>query len=210
MPPFWSDEPVNWLEKTTEKILYRNEWITGQSGVAEGRLIGGNVNAMYGFIGSPYFPAIEHGDILLIEDCMKNASVVEKNFAMLKLYGVFEKVVGFKPRITKWDIYYKVYVINNSFYFIKIGGQFHNRHAYDKQLPEIFELLFWFWFKKMEQKQADLEMAYDEQVSCGQVSDLLQKKHNFSINNTDIKEIIINQNGLYIRVFMTTELFHLF
>jgi muramoyltetrapeptide carboxypeptidase len=94
MPPFWSDEPVNWLEKTTEKILYRNEWITGQSGVAEGRLIGGNVNAMYGFIGSPYFPAIEHGDILLIEDCMKNASVVEKNFAMLKLYGVFEKVAG--------------------------------------------------------------------------------------------------------------------
>ena len=100
-----------------------------------------------------------------------------------------------KPRITKWDIYYKVYVTNNSFYFIKIGGQFHNRHAYDKQLPEIFELLFWFWFKKMEQKQADLEMAYDEQVSCGQISDLLKKKHNFSINNTDIKEIIINQNG---------------
>ncbi len=94
MPPFWSDEPVNWLEKTTEKILYRNEWVTGQSGVAEGRLIGGNVNAMYGFIGSPYFPTINHGDILLIEDCMKNASVVEKNFAMLKLHGVFEKVAG--------------------------------------------------------------------------------------------------------------------
>ena len=94
MPPFWSDEPVNWLEKTTEKILYRNEWVTGQSGVAEGRLIGGNVNAMYGFIGSPYFPTIDHGDILLIEDCMKNASVVEKNFAMLKLHGVFEKVGG--------------------------------------------------------------------------------------------------------------------
>lgn len=94
MPPFWSDEPVNWLEKTTEKILYRNEWITGQSGAAEGRLIGGNVNAMYGFIGSPYFPTIEQGDILLIEDCMKNASIVEKNFAMLKLHGVFEKVAG--------------------------------------------------------------------------------------------------------------------
>ncbi|QUG40407.1 LD-carboxypeptidase [Psychrobacillus sp. INOP01] len=94
MPSFWSDEPVNWLEKTTDKNLYRNEWITGHSGVAEGRLIGGNVNAMYGFIGSPYFPTIEHGDILLIEDCMKNASVVEKNFAMLKLHGVFEKVAG--------------------------------------------------------------------------------------------------------------------
>lgn len=93
-PPFWSDDPVNWLEKTTEKKLYRNEWITGHSGVVEGRLMGGNVNAMYGFIGSPYFPAIEQGDILLIEDCMKTASVVEKNFAMLKVHGIFDKVAG--------------------------------------------------------------------------------------------------------------------
>ena len=39
--------------------------------VAEGRLIGGNVNAMYGFIGTPYFPEIVEGDILLVEDCLK-------------------------------------------------------------------------------------------------------------------------------------------
>lgn len=94
MSPFWSDEPVNWLEKTTEKKLYKNEWITGHSGVAEGRLIGGNVNAMYGFIGSPYFPEIKRGDILLLEDCMKTASIVEKNFAMLKAHGIFDKVAG--------------------------------------------------------------------------------------------------------------------
>lgn len=94
IPPFWSDEPVNWQEKTTEKKLYKNKWITGKSGVAKGRLVGGNVNAMCGFIGSPYFPTIEHGDILLIEDCMKNASVVEKNFAMLKVHGIFDKVIG--------------------------------------------------------------------------------------------------------------------
>ncbi|WP_242057379.1 S66 family peptidase [Pseudalkalibacillus hwajinpoensis] len=94
MPLFWSDEPVNWLEKTKEKTLYQNEWVTGIEGVAEGRLIGGNVNAMYGFIGTPYFPIINDGDILLIEDCAKNASVVEKNFAMLKMHGVFEKISG--------------------------------------------------------------------------------------------------------------------
>jgi muramoyltetrapeptide carboxypeptidase len=94
IPPFWSDEPVNWLEKTTEKKLYKNEWVTGHSGVAEGRLIGGNVNSMYGFIGSSYFPTIEQGDILLIEDCAKNASIVEKNLAMLKVHGVFDKVAG--------------------------------------------------------------------------------------------------------------------
>lgn len=92
--PYWSDEPVNWLEKTTEKALYPNEWITVQPGIAEGRLIGGNNNTMYGFIGTPYFPDIKEGDILLIEDCMKNASIVEKNLAMLKLHGVFDKVSG--------------------------------------------------------------------------------------------------------------------
>lgn len=94
MPKFWSDEPVNWLKKTVDKTLYQNEWITVQGGSAEGRLIGGNVNAMYGFIGTSYFPEIESGDILLIEDSMKNASIVEKNFAMLKLHGFFDKIAG--------------------------------------------------------------------------------------------------------------------
>lgn len=94
MPSFWSDELVNWLEKTTEKTLYSNEWITVIPGNVEGRLIGGNVNAMYGFIGTSFFPEIEHGDILLIEDCMKDASIVEKNIAMLKLHGVFDRVGG--------------------------------------------------------------------------------------------------------------------
>lgn len=93
-PSSWSDEPVNWQEKTTEKKLYENKWLTAQTGVAEGKLIGGNVNAMYGFIGSPYFPKVEQGDILLIEDSMKDASIVEKNFAMLKVHGIFDKVAG--------------------------------------------------------------------------------------------------------------------
>jgi len=93
-PPYWSDEPVNWLEKTVEKKLIKNEWITVREGVVEGRLIGGNVNAMYGFIGTPYFPVIAEGDILLIEDCMKNAAIVEKNFAMLKLHGILDKISG--------------------------------------------------------------------------------------------------------------------
>src|SRR5690625_6522618 len=49
---------------------------------------------MYGFIGSSYFPEIKQGDILMIEDCLKDASIVEKNFAMLKLQGIFGKVSG--------------------------------------------------------------------------------------------------------------------
>lgn len=94
MSPVWSDEPVNWLEKETEKTLYPNEWVSVNDGVAEGRLIGGNNNAMYGFIGTEYFPEVKKGDILLIEDCMKNAAIVEKNVAMLKLHGIFDKAAA--------------------------------------------------------------------------------------------------------------------
>ncbi|MBM7578599.1 S66 family peptidase [Jeotgalibacillus terrae] len=94
IPAYWSDEHVNWLEKTTEKKLIENQLVTGHEGIAEGCLIGGNLNAMYGFIGTPYFPEVKEGDILLIEDSTKTASIVEKNFAMLKLHGVFDQVGG--------------------------------------------------------------------------------------------------------------------
>jgi muramoyltetrapeptide carboxypeptidase len=94
MPSYWSDEAVNWETKTTEKTLYKNEWVCVLGGRVEGRLIGGNLNAMYGILGSPYMPEIQKGDILLIEDSSKNTSIIEKNFAMLKVNGIFDKVGG--------------------------------------------------------------------------------------------------------------------
>ncbi|MEI4770398.1 S66 peptidase family protein [Psychrobacillus sp. FJAT-51614] len=93
-PPYWTDEPLNWEEKTDEKEKRSNEWVCLNGGSSQGRLIGGNLNAMYGFWGSPYMPKIKEGDILLIEDTMKTASVVEKNFNLLKLNGVFDRVGG--------------------------------------------------------------------------------------------------------------------
>lgn len=94
MPHVWSDEMINWLNYEKPKTLYSNKWIGVHKGVVEGRLIGGNNNTMYGFIGTPYFPVINTGDILLIEDSLKSAATVEKNFAMLKLHGIFDKVDG--------------------------------------------------------------------------------------------------------------------
>ncbi|MGI2326801.1 S66 family peptidase [Planococcus sp. YIM B11945] len=93
-PPFWSDEPLNWETKTEEKENRPNEWLCINEGVAEGRLIGGNLNTMLGFWGSPYMPEIQEGDILLLEDSMKSASVIEKNFNLLKLNGVFDRISG--------------------------------------------------------------------------------------------------------------------
>lgn len=94
MPSFWTEAPVNWLEKTQEKNIQKNKWITVNPGTAEGRLIGGNLNAMYGCIGTPFMPEFRKGDILLIEDSIKSADTVEKNFAMLKNHGVFDLVSG--------------------------------------------------------------------------------------------------------------------
>jgi len=94
IPPYWTDEPLNWEVKTVDKQKRLNDWICVNEGSAQGRLIGGNLNAMYGFWGSPYMPAIRDGDILFIEDTMKTASVVEKNFNLLKVNGVFDRVSG--------------------------------------------------------------------------------------------------------------------
>ena len=40
-PLFWSDEFINWEEKTKEKELRPNDWISVIDGKATGRIIGG-------------------------------------------------------------------------------------------------------------------------------------------------------------------------
>lgn len=94
LPPYWTDEPLNWETKTEEKQMRPNDWICINGGSAQGRLIGGNLNTMHGIWGSPYMPTIQEGDILFIEDTMKTASVVEKNLNLLKLNGVFDRISG--------------------------------------------------------------------------------------------------------------------
>ncbi|MBD8015507.1 S66 family peptidase [Planococcus wigleyi] len=94
MPPYWSDEPVNWEVKEREKEQRTNDWICVNEGEAKGKLIGGNLNTLLGFWGSKYMPSIENGDILFLEDSMKSASVIEKSFNLLKVNGVFDRVSG--------------------------------------------------------------------------------------------------------------------
>ncbi len=69
-----------------------NRLISVGSGRVVGRLIGGNLNTMAGIWGSPYMPAIERGDILLLEDSLKSAETLERSFAHLKLCGVFDRI----------------------------------------------------------------------------------------------------------------------
>lgn len=93
-PPIWTDEYINWEEQNRPKEAYPNDWVTVNGGKAEGRLIGGNLNTMQCIWGSEYMPEIKEGDILLIEDSLKDAATIERSFSFLKINGVFTKVSG--------------------------------------------------------------------------------------------------------------------
>lgn len=93
-PYYWTDEFVDWETQRREKIRNKNKLLTINSGTAQGRLIAGNLNTILGIYGSPYMPEIKKGDILMIEDSLKNASVIERSFAHLKINGVFDKIGG--------------------------------------------------------------------------------------------------------------------
>lgn len=94
MPAFWTDEFIDWSTQDRGKTLCKNDWVCVNSGICTGRLIGGNLNTMEGFFGTEYMPQIRPGDILFIEDSLKDACTVERSFALLKLAGVLDRVGG--------------------------------------------------------------------------------------------------------------------
>ncbi len=94
MPEQWTEEFIPWSEQNREKTGNSNDWICVRSGSASGRLMGGNLNTMEGIFGTPYMPEIREGDILLLEDALKDACTIERSFSMLKLAGIFDRVAG--------------------------------------------------------------------------------------------------------------------
>lgn len=93
-PEIWTDEYIDWENQDREKQGVHNELITVYDGKVEGRLIGGNLNTMTGIWNTEYMPEIKEGDILFIEDSLKDCGDIERSFSLLKLSGVFEKVSG--------------------------------------------------------------------------------------------------------------------
>lgn len=94
MPDFWTDEMIPWEVQDREKTHYDNQWISLKTGTASGRLLVANLNTLGGIWGSAYMPEIMSGDILLIEDSLKDAATVERSFAWMALNGVFDRVGG--------------------------------------------------------------------------------------------------------------------
>ena len=93
-PERWTDEFIDWDKQDRPKRSAPNALVTLHGGRARGRLIGGNLNTMQGIWGTPYMPEILPGDILFIEDSLKDAADVERSFSLLKLSGVFDRIGG--------------------------------------------------------------------------------------------------------------------
>ena len=93
-PSDWTEEPMDWETQDRAKIQKENHLVTIYGGTVRGRLIGGNLDTMQGFWGSEHMPEIKDGDILFIEDALKDPATIERSFSMLKLNGVFDKISG--------------------------------------------------------------------------------------------------------------------
>lgn len=93
-PKYWTDEYIDWETQDRSKKERKNNWITVHEGVVRGRVIGGNLNTIQGMWGSKYMPGIKDGDILFIEDSLKDIAILERSFSFLKVNGVFDKISG--------------------------------------------------------------------------------------------------------------------
>lgn len=93
-PEYWTDEYISWEAQDRSKEERKNQCITVYEGCITGRVIGGNLNTMEGIWGSEYMPEIKKGDILFIEDSLKNAATIERSFSLLKVSGVLDKISG--------------------------------------------------------------------------------------------------------------------
>ena len=94
MPEQWTDEYIPWEDQERGKKGSANRLVTVNGGISRGRLIGGNLNTMQGIWNTEYMPTIQPGDILLIEDSLKDAATIERSFALLKCSGVFDRIGG--------------------------------------------------------------------------------------------------------------------
>lgn len=92
-PTHWTDEYID-ADEDIEYAWHENNMVTVNNGIVEGRLIACNLNTLSGFMASRYMPEIKNGDILLIEDKNLDAETVEREFSMLKVSGVFDKLGG--------------------------------------------------------------------------------------------------------------------
>ncbi|MEG1720614.1 MAG: LD-carboxypeptidase, partial [Pseudoflavonifractor sp.] len=93
-PKAWTEEFIDWETQNRSKQGNDNHLVTVHRGKAMGRIIGGNLNTMQGIWNTEYMPELRTGDILFLEDSLKDAADIERSFSLLKISGVFDKIGG--------------------------------------------------------------------------------------------------------------------
>jgi len=88
--PHYSSDPIS------EDGIHHSEQPVSviRPGVAEGRLLGGNLTVLAGIAGSPYFPNFEDS-ILFLEDIGEQPYRVDRMMSQLALSGALAKIKGF-------------------------------------------------------------------------------------------------------------------
>ena len=94
MPQFWTEDSVGAEETEYECTAQENQWVCVRGGTAQGRLIGGNLDTLYGIWGSPYMPEICQGDILYLEEKRRTPEQIERAISHLEICGVFSRISG--------------------------------------------------------------------------------------------------------------------
>lgn len=86
----------NWPSGDDDSRLMQvnNRIQTITPGVAQGKLIGGNLSVLSGIVGSPYVPDLT-GAILFIEDVGETIYRIDRMMTHLKLAGLFDNLAGF-------------------------------------------------------------------------------------------------------------------
>lgn len=84
----------NPLDKGDDLIPRQNRIQTIHSGLAKGKLLGGNLTVLTGIAGSKYYPGFDNS-ILFLEDVSEEPYRIERMFCQLKLNGTLEKIKGF-------------------------------------------------------------------------------------------------------------------
>lgn len=79
--------------KTPLLIANQDQYQAYLPGVAEGRLIGGNLSLLSALCGTPFQPETR-GHILFIEDWKEKYYSLDRQFQQLKMAGVFERITG--------------------------------------------------------------------------------------------------------------------
>lgn len=74
-------------------VPQKDRLVTLAPGVAEGRLLGGNLTLIQALIGTPHLPSFE-GAILFLEDVGEDLYSIDRMLAHLRMAGALEKIAG--------------------------------------------------------------------------------------------------------------------